>query len=138
MRPPLPEDWPAIEARLRRMLVRNPNNQMKLVDEDHALSMARLMPSVVNDGYFILYDVGSPWYTRKRVLIEELILRIGPTEAGARGAVRCLETLAREQGCLAIASGDTQVGAMVPHYLAEGFIPLGTQMFKELSNGEGP
>lgn len=115
---------------------------MQYVDWEHAKQVLRdraaFAQVVVNDGYMILFDVGSPWYTTRRFLIEELILRIGPSEQGVSGAIRCLELLARSHECCAIAAGDTQVGYMVPHYQAEGFTVLGQQLFKEIEHGVRP
>lgn len=135
-------DWPVIEQRLDHMQRRSPAAQMQYTDLAHAMEYLRTAAlwrrAVINDGYMILFDIGSPWYTPRRFLIEELILRIGPSIDGVRGAIRCLDELARLHECCAVAAGDTQVGYMVPHYEAEGFHVLGQQLFKEIEHGVRP
>lgn len=142
MRRPTADDLEQVLRLLLRLKASSKAAQMALCEEAPArqhLAWARDTGfAVIHDGYFLLIDIGSPWHTTKRVLFEELVLRIGETEQGPRGAVRALEELARTHGCAAVAAGDTQVRAMTPHYLAEGFTPLGDQLFKEISNGEGP
>jgi len=142
MRLVLPTDWPVIEERLLHMKARSPAPQMRHAEIGYAMAALRARADssqvVINDGYMILFDVGSPWYTKERFLIEELILRIGPSTDGVRGAIRCLDKLARLHECCAVAAGDTQVGYMVPHYEAEGFRVLGQQLFKEIEHGVRP
>jgi hypothetical protein len=82
------------------------------------------------DGYFIMVDEGSDWYTDKKYLIEQIILKIHPTHAPVSVAIAALDRIREEHGCVAIAAGDTQVGYMTPHYHAAGYTTLGTQLFK--------
>jgi hypothetical protein len=83
--------------------------------------------------YAILFDIGSPWHTSKKLLIEEFVLRFRREYGNAvDGAVAQLDELARALGCAAVAAGDTQVGLMSPRYVAAGFQPLGTQFYKEI------
>lgn len=89
--------------------------------------------------YLILFDVGCDWYGCMPYLIEQLILRV--YDAGScrvEVAIAALDALAAEHGCVAIASGDTQRGKMVPLYHAAGFVTLGTQLLKVLPHGVHP
>lgn len=86
--------------------------------------------AVVVDGYFILYCISPLWYTKKTFLIEEIILRIYPTDAPPSVAVQALEELRDLFDCTAVISGDAQAGAMAAHYLAAGFVHLGSQFIK--------
>jgi hypothetical protein len=89
--------------------------------------------------YLILFDVGHVWYSPHLHLIEELTMRFqrvhdNPVES----AVAALDVLAYQHGAKAIGVGDTQIGLMTPYYLAAGYTPLGTQLFKEVSYGVSP
>jgi hypothetical protein len=126
-----------IEAALG-MLDYSPAPQMRLVQPGHVRSvmhLARLSGRLYAFGDFgIFVDVGSPWYTTKQVLIEELIVRFrrvykNPVE----GAIAQLDGIGKEHGCVAVAAGDTQIGYMTPRYLAAGFQVLGTQFYKEIA-----
>lgn len=119
------------------LLERSPAAQMKLAEEKEAylhLLRAKLKQHLwVYGDFAILIDVGSPWYTTKPVLIEEIILRFRRGYGNTvESAIAQLDVLAREFTCVAIAAGDTQVGYMTPRYLAAGFTNLGTQFFKEV------
>lgn len=119
------------------MLRKSPAPQMALVEEEVAYrnlkqAVAEQRLYVYGD-FAILVDAGSPWHTSKKVLIEEIVIRWRrefntPVEA----AIRQLDRIAKEHGCVAIAAGDTQVGIMGPRYTAAGFKTLGTQFFKEV------
>lgn len=137
MATPTAQQWDKIARCLQAMWRRSSSPQMALVDPIYALDQLRNhLPHEAHDGFFLVYEVGSPWYSYEKVLFEELVLRFDDSVEGAPGAVRRLEELAKEHGCAAIASGDTQVRAMSPHYVAAGFTPIGDQFFKELQHGE--
>lgn len=130
-------------ARLLRalslMIEKNPSKQMRyasipvaLTYIEHQLAQGK---AILHDGFLILYDIGRPWYCTTDMLIEELTLKIGPSEHGPAGAIRLLESIAREAGVPAMVVGDAQTGRMVPHYTAAGFEPLGVQLWKETDHG---
>lgn len=136
------EDIPLIEETLLAMLAKSPARQMKFADQGAAFAYIRQAVNVGNayieDGYFILVDAGRPWYSYKEYLIEELILKIRPTTQPVTVAIKALSEIARSRGFEVVAAGDTQVGYMTPHYIAEGFTTIGTQLLKEIDNGIRP
>lgn len=135
MRRATPADVSQAMVELLQMRSKNPGKQMQYTDEDTARcylyeQMKRGL-AVVEQGYFILYDVGRPWYSKENFLLEELVIRIERTGAPPSVAIAALDSLKEKHGCIAVIAGDTQIGAMVPHYLAAGFTVLGTQLMKE-------
>lgn len=136
MQTPTDEDMTAIQVAFQWMLDNSPGPQMKFADMDTAMEYIedarRDGLALMWEGYLILYHCGSPWYSRKRYFIEELLLRVHRTPATVRDAVAAMERLARVTGCVFMAVGDTQVGHMAKIYTAEGFTPIGTQFVKEL------
>ena len=132
-------DYPLIEAALFKLLDKSPALQMKYVHPPTALANVKKAIEqgrcYIEQGYFLMYDIGPPWYMAQECLIEELILKIEPTDAPVRVAIRAMVELARTLGCEVMVAGDTQVGYMTPHYIAEGFNTLGTQLMKEIPNG---
>lgn len=81
-------------------------------------------------GYFVMVDVGSDWYTTKKYLIEQLVLRVHDTPYKVRDVVDCLDTIREHYKADAIIVGDTQIGHMTPIYQAAGFKTIGTQLMK--------
>jgi hypothetical protein len=128
-----------VVSALARMREKNPGKQMQYTDI--ATAQAYIESAVDRDltrvigGYFIMFDVGMPWYSQESFLLEDLIIRIYPTEFPVKVAIDALSTIAREYGLKAITAGDTQIGHMVPLYHASGFVTLGTQLIKELEHG---
>lgn len=89
--------------------------------------------------YMVMVDVGSPWYSKKRVLFEELVLRVhrgDNTYSIEQVAQAGLDQLASHYGCEATEVGDSLAGLMTPLYIAAGFKPHGTQLFKENTHGQ--
>jgi hypothetical protein len=120
------------------MLDKSPAPQMRLVENHTAwlhLCEAKSASLLYVYGDFgILVDVGSPWYTSKRVLIEEIIVRFRKDYGNTvESAIAQLDVIARIHGCVAVAAGDTQIGLMSDRYLAAGFQALGTQFYKEIA-----
>lgn len=121
----------ALDA-LIEMKTRSPAAQMKYTDPMTAWRYMVSAKTRVVDGYFILFDVGSPWYSSDKFLIEDLIIRIYPTDKPVEVAIDALSELALYYGCKAVVAGDTQIGYMRPKYEAQGFVVLGTQLMKEV------
>lgn len=127
-----------IHRNLLLLLDKSPAAQMKLAEPrtafDALLGAVDQQRLFVYGDFAILVDVGSPWYTSKLVLIEEIILRYRRDYGNTvDSAIAQLEVLAREFGCSAIAAGDTQpVQLMSPRYAARGYTKLGIQWFKEI------
>lgn len=124
----------AINA-LVAMRAKNPNRQMKYADPDTALAYMKHAAAsgnaVVVEGYFIMYAVTPAWFSIEPFLIEELIIRIYPSDRPVEVAIAALDELKVLFGCVAIVAGDTQVGYMTPKYQAAGFQHLGSQLIKE-------
>lgn len=135
MRPATKDDAYAALRALRAMKLKSPALQMKYTDEDsalcHMLESVKLKKAVVVGGFFVLFDVGRPWYSKHNFLIEELIIRLSRTAEPVEVAIQALTTLAHEHNCVAVAAGDTQIGYMKDKYLGEGFSLLGYQFIKE-------
>lgn len=85
----------------------------------------------------IVVDDGCPPFSSTRTLFEQLVLKLA-SKGNVSAAVAALDDIARARDCTHIAVGDTQIGKMVPYYEAAGFMPLGVQLFKEVTNGISP
>lgn len=124
----------AIDA-LIAMKAKNPNKQMQWSEPSVAFAYMRKQAedgnAVVVDGYFIMYSVTPIWFTTVPFLVEELIIRIQPTDKPVEVAIAALDRLKEMFGCVAIVAGDAQIGYMTPKYQAAGFQHLGTQLIKE-------
>lgn len=129
------DDERAVMGALLAMLDKSPAPQMRLADPTSARCGVR---SAIHEGrayivgdFFIMVDQGSPWYTSKPVLIEEIILRISREhDTTVEQAIAALDDIAASRGCVAIAAGDTQIGYMRPKYEARGYVPMGYQLLK--------
>ena len=77
-----------------------------LIEPNYALTTLLYKPNafVVNGRWFIVYDVGTPWFSDKRVLQEVMVLRIAP---GGRFSevTDFLEAEAKAWQCEAIMAG---------------------------------
>jgi hypothetical protein len=128
-------DIPAITRALEYLLKHSPAPQMRHASLPVALEsiLGRMTQGLayVYEGYFILVEVGAAWYTDKPMLMEDLFIRLYPTNTPVNEAVAMLEVIAQEHGCSIVAVGDTQVGRMVPIYQAQGYKILGTQLMKD-------
>lgn len=132
------QDVPQIMAALIAMKAKSPAGQMPLTDPMEAECSIRYAVHQGRcfrlGGFFAMFDIGSPWYTREKFLIEDIILKVWPDDKTAKveDVIDYLIELARLRGCVAVAAGDTQIGLMVPKYVNQGFVVLGTQLFKRL------
>lgn len=135
MRTATEADVDAAMRSLIRMREKNPGKQMQYTDvdtaRDYITNQMHNRRAVVVDDYFILFDIGSPWYSNESFLIEELVIRTGTGRSPPSVAVAALDELREMYGCKAVIAGDTQIGAMVPHYKAAGYVELGVQLMKE-------
>lgn len=126
-----------VEQSLLSMQRNSPAPQMGWCDiapsMDHITSRMLMARAWVVHGYLVMFDIGAPWHSNARYLIEELILKIQITDRPVTVAIDALSELARLHNCQAVISGDTQIGYMAPKYLAAGFVTLGTQHYKEIT-----
>ena len=131
------EDLDHIINTLWDLLDKSPATQMKLCEPEvaipalhQAIKEDRLL---IYGDFAILVDVGSPWHTSKRILIEEIIIRFRRVYGNTvESAIAQLEVIAKQRGCVAVAAGDTQIGLMSDRYIAAGFQALGSQFYKEI------
>lgn len=142
MRLATPQDVPAIMKACLAMLAYSPAFQMKFAEPVEAELGIR--DAIHNErafffgGYFVMVDHGSDWYTSKRYLIEQLILKVAPDDKSWHVdeiVNQGLDNLATRFKCHAVAAGDTQIGRMTPLYHAAGYVTLGTQLMKESTYG---
>lgn len=131
MTPATYEDCGAVMAVHAAMRGKAAGVFMKYADDEAIFHYLRFAVdsgcAVLVDGYFVLYTVTPLWYTRAKFLIEELVIRIYPTNEPPTVAISALLELRDLFGCVAVVSGDAQAGAMAKHYLSCGFEPLGSQ-----------
>lgn len=137
MRKAIPRiDFDEVMDNLILMQVSSPAVQMKFCDPAtaarHVLHRMNEGHAYVVNGYYVQFDIGSPWHSTVDYLIEELILRIYPTTHKVESVIDALSEIAFIYNCSAVVAGDTQIGYMRPKYEAAGFITLGTQHFKEV------
>lgn len=128
-------DLKRIRTALTGLLVHSDAAHMKYANLEHAMQyieQASLAGKahVVSD-VFVMFDIGSDWYSKELYMIEQLVLKLSKY-GDVPKAVAFMDNMARVFGVKAIAAGDTQVGAMTPHYIQAGYKVLGTQFIKEL------
>lgn len=89
---------------------------------------------VVFGDFAVLFGITVPWHSKRRVLVEDLLIRFRREVGNSLEDVLStqLPALARELGCHRIFVGDTQAGLMAPRYEAAGYIPLGKQLMREV------
>lgn len=138
MRPVLQDEIALVINTLIAMREKNPGKQM--MHSDPEIARAYIKQAVVenrcymvDDTFFIMFDVGCLWFTDTPFLLEQLVLRVRSHNFHVGNAIDALAELAKFHGCTTIVAGDTQVGVMTPHYINAGYQPLGTQLIKEIS-----
>lgn len=89
----------------------------------------------VVEGYLVVVDVVTPWYTRDKVLQEGLVLRI--RDGGTvDDVVKALDDIAKLHGCVLITTGDTTgAGIMSRAYSRAGYKAQPPTFFKRTPNG---
>ena len=135
MRRATAEDIEVAVRVLTALKEKRPTKQMKWADPaavfEYMTYAATQGCVVVVDGYLIMYSTGPTWFSRAEFLIEEVIVKIAPSEVTVERAIEALEELRVLHGCVATIAGDTQIGYMAPKYMAAGYEPLGLQLIKE-------
>ena len=137
MRPVIESDFPIIRTNLLKIQEKNPARQMVQATIEPAMAYVEQAVKenrcyIVDDTFFVMFDVGSLWFSNEKFLLEQLVMRISPNNFHVGNAVQALTELAKFHGATRIVSGDTQLGLMTKHYLADGYEPLGTQLIKEI------
>lgn len=101
--------------------------------------MTGAIPAViVNETYLVVYVVGSPWYTYKRVLEEQVVIRIYPGPGILNEVVTALEDIAAKSNCIGVSVGtalaDNDV-ALCRLYERRGFQTECISLYKPLTQG---
>lgn len=132
-----PGDVPIIMSALQKLLAKSPSEQMRyaeLIEAELGVRDAIHNNRAIFVGdYFIMFDVGKVWYSSKKFLIEELVVRVSTdNNTQVSEAVAALTALATRFRCAAVVAGDTQIGVMTNHYIRDGFVMLGSQLIKHI------
>jgi hypothetical protein len=130
-------DASLIVKALGELQKRSPNPQMQYSDLTVA---ARGVNDFIDSGrclivgdYAILFEIGKIWYSATEFMMEQLLIRFKSDEGNSvHDAVSGLELFAKEYGCSVLIVGDTQIGHMTKVYTEHGFVPIGTQLLKQL------
>lgn len=136
------QDRAAIQAAMLHWYTKSHAYQMP--DTDWAEVMCHVAARIhdgkgyFSHGYFIMVDIGKPWFANKLYLIEEIILKVYDTYEPVRLAIADLDKIAKEHGCTRVVTGDTQTGYMDRWYKEAGFAHMGNQFYKELPDGIHP
>ena len=124
-----------IEKAVTRLYKTSVAPQMKYASIDKAIEHIRQayftdQLEVVGD-FAVLYSVGEMWYSQDPMIFEELVIRFQTVENNpVSDVVPLLDTLRKQNDCVAVITGDAQRGLMAPVYLSAGFVPAGTQFYK--------
>lgn len=76
--------------------------------------------AVIADGYFIMYSVGPLWFTTKCFVLEDIVLRCGPTVKGHEGVLMTFKALQRHHNAVGCIVGDQQRGIIGATYEQHG------------------
>lgn len=130
-------DAAAIVAALAHLQTVSPNPQMKHSDimaaECGVRDFIHRGCALIVGDYAILFETGRMWYSNTEFLFEQLVIRFKRDELNTvQDAISKLELFAKEYGCSVIVVGDTQIGHMTKVYTELGFVPIGTQLLKQL------
>jgi hypothetical protein len=88
---------------------------------------------VVDEAFFVMFDVTKTWFSGKSFLIEDIVLRIAPRPGTSLHlAVYALVEVGRKFGCSAVVLGDSQIGYAGRVYEQCGFTPSGQQYIMRL------
>lgn len=65
---------------------------------DRIIKGEELLAVILDDSYLLVYSIGSPWYSKSTVLVEDMVLRLAP---GSHFSVVTdyLEDLAEQNDC---------------------------------------
>lgn len=127
----------------KAFVARSPNPMMKHADY---VTIVSGMIGAAMDGdlvavgdYLVLVAVARQWWSPKLFLMEEFSVRFRNKYGNPPGDIAAyIHAEAERRGCVAACVGDMQIGAMIPHYQAAGFIPIGMQLIKETTHGCNP
>lgn len=131
------QDLPAIKAALNRTLLISDSAAKYGASEEVALREIRSAMdnhlAYVQDGVFILFQLGCLWYSDEPVLFEQLVMRIDEQRGSLFSIIESFDVVAKSLGARHIVVGDSQQLAMLPRYEAMGYTLAATQMYKGVS-----
>lgn len=86
----------------------------------------------VVDGYLVMVDVVTPWYSNDNVLQEWLVLKL--YDGGSVDSVPpALLAIAKERGCKSVITADSSpISIVADAYTRAGFLPLTRSFTKEV------
>lgn len=88
---------------------------------------------VLNDSHLLLFNVGSPWWSKTPWLIEQFYLRLARGSAPA--ALAAIDTLAKDRACTSVVFGTSMAAndfALARLLGRAGYSPQSQQLIKEL------
>lgn len=86
--------------------------------------------AIVN-GYLVLFEVITPWYTDDKLLQEWLVIKVYNDHGGVSAVPQFLECKAAELGCTGVITADSSpVSIVAKAYLDAGFSKLTTSFYK--------
>lgn len=137
MRKATPEELSVIWESMLHLKKVSPAPWMTITHEPTAYAY---IEQAIDDGrvwffgaYMVMVDVGCPWFTNKRCLLEEIVLKVHRDDKtfNIQTVISAgLDQLASHYGCEATVVGDTQIGMLTPLYERAGFTTIGTQLYK--------
>lgn len=126
------EDLPALEAALRKLVDKSPALHMQFADWHVGWTYVQMQVNAGNvlivGDFAVFVSITPLWFTSKRFVIEDLVLRISRESGTALDEIpAALKLLAKFENCVGVVSGDTQVGRMDQVYNDASFSLLGRQ-----------
>lgn len=88
---------------------------------------------LIDETYVLVYDVGSPWYSREVMIEEMLVVRLATGTGTIDGVVSVLVALAAVHGAQGIAAGNSLARyprALERLYTRRGFQASGTTFYR--------
>lgn len=88
---------------------------------------------VVNETYLLVYDVSEPWYTRKRIVEEMLVVKVYDGPGKFDDVLTVLESIRTAHGAVGIAAGNSLARyprALERMYTRRGYQPSGTTFYR--------
>ncbi len=133
-------DYSLVEARLKHLIDELETKGNKSMHQ--GLSLQEALEGVFSSdhayivgSYLVLYDIGSPWYSPKTYLVEQLVLNLSPTRADFSVVAKFLEQAGREAGVDAVVVGTALARsdrALARLYQLSGFKVEALTLTKEL------
>lgn len=85
------------------------------------------------DNVFMFFEIGSLWYSERRTLFEQMVLKLGKMTGTFADVVAQFDIIAKRHNCTAVVVGDSQARTMVHRYEAAGYKQSAIQLYKEVA-----